>query len=114
MPKPSPQVAHGLHRPTSPTAVRPAHSCAASPAAHTLDRVPSTQAHHLRCSNPHSAYRTTHVPIPAVSSLGSFRTPAASARRTAFMRPASETLHKTGTALIEQNISAQPPVARPL
>jgi hypothetical protein len=41
--------------------------------------------HHSPCAprpNPHSAGRTTHVPIPAVSSLGGFRTPALGARGT--------------------------------
>jgi hypothetical protein len=95
MPKPSSQVARDLHRCTPPTAIKAAHSCATSPPTHTLDRVNSTQAHHLRHPNPHSARRTTNVPIPAVSSLGGFRTPADSARRTACMRPASETLHRS-------------------
>src|ERR1700741_3159887 len=93
MPKLSSQAAHDLHRSTPPTAITAAHSCPNSPSTHTLDRVRSTLPHHLRRSNPHSACRTANVPIPAVSSLGGFRTPALSARGCRHHGPASETLH---------------------
>src|SRR6266851_2839780 len=51
---------------------------------------------HPRRSNPHSERRTPNVTLPAVSSLGGFRTPAAGVRGTARARPASENLHTCG------------------
>jgi len=49
-----------------------------------------------------------HVLLPAVSSLGGFRTPAARLRGTVRARPASEILHRFGKAQTEQMFSALP------
>jgi hypothetical protein len=63
-------VQHRLQRPST-------RSCTASQSTLALDRTPTTQAHHLR-PNPHSARCAAAVPLPAISCLGAFRTPAAS------------------------------------
>ena len=58
-------------------------------------RLATTRAHHPPRPNPHSPGRTTNVSLPAVSSLGGFRTPAAiplgSALITAGIRNPSQT-----------------------
>jgi hypothetical protein len=53
------------------------HQSSPPNARNPLDRVLSTQAHHPRRSNPHSARGTTTRSPIAVSFLGGFRTPAA-------------------------------------
>ena len=50
----------------------------------------------MRPSNPHSVCRTLPCSLPALSFFGGFRTPAAGARRAVVIRPASETLHRSG------------------
>src|SRR5258708_2056387 len=47
-----------------------------------LDRVRSRQLPHQRQSNRHKPCRTASHPFPAISSLGGFRTPAATAHGT--------------------------------
>ena len=54
---------------------------AVSPSASLLNRLDPIHTPHPRHSNPHSARRATHVPPPAVSSLGGLRTPAPCPRR---------------------------------
>jgi hypothetical protein len=49
--------------------------------ANLLNRLDPNHTPHPRHSNPHSARRTTHVSLPAVSSLGGLRTPAPCPRR---------------------------------
>jgi hypothetical protein len=72
---------------------RSSPATSSTPARNLLDRVLSTQAHHPRRSNPHSARgATTRSPI-AVSFLGGFRPPAAQVRGNRRQGPASETLH---------------------
>src|ERR1700676_4181325 len=56
---------------------RSSPATSSTPARNPLDRVLSTQAHHPRRSNPHSARGTTTRSPIAVSFLGGFRTPAA-------------------------------------
>ena len=62
-----------------------------------LDRLATSQPPHPRRSNPHSASRTSILSIPAVSSLGGFRTPAPGVRGTVRHGPAPENLHKNGS-----------------
>src|ERR1700680_1076132 len=56
---------------------RSSPATSSTPARNPLDRVLSTQAHHPRRSNPHSARGTTTRSPIAVSFLGGFRNPAA-------------------------------------
>ncbi len=51
---------------------------------------------HTPQTNPHRARGSALVSLPAVSSIGGFRTPAAGVRGQRRARPASETLHRTG------------------
>jgi hypothetical protein len=57
-----------------------------------------------------SARLTAHVPLPAISSFGRFRTPVAGVRGTARARPASENAHRSGCKVssMSAEMRAQP------
>ena len=75
----------------------PHHSCNLPSRASSARQPAAPPCDPARLSNPHrpGARRTVLPSLPAVSSLGGFRTPAASARGKACERPASENLHNT-------------------
>ena len=74
----------------------PHHSCNLPSRASSARQPAAPPCDPARLSNPHrpGARRTVLPSLPAVSSLGGFRTPAASARGKACERPASENLHR--------------------
>ena len=74
----------------------PHHSCNLPSRASSARQPAAPPCDRARLSNPHrpGARRTVLPSLPAVSSLGGFRTPAASARGKACERPASENLHR--------------------
>ena len=82
----NPDSCINLHRPTQIDTTKTTSSSAATPSANAFDPVASDHMPHPRRSNPHSARGTDTRTPSAVSSLGGFRTPAASARGT--VRPA--------------------------
>ena len=82
----------------------PHHSCNLPSRASSARQPAAPPCDPARLSNPHrpGARRTVLPSLPAVSSLGGFRTPAASARGKACERPASENLHKSGRHALQQ------------
>ena len=80
----------------------PHHSCNLPSRASSARQPAAPPCDPARLSNPHrpGARRTVLPSLPAVSSLGGFRTPAASARGKACERPASENLHRLGPVAI--------------
>ena len=78
----NPDSCINLHRPTQIDTTKTTSSSAATPSANAFDPVASDHMPHPRRSNPHSARGTDTRTPSAVSSLGGFRTPAASARGT--------------------------------
>lgn len=79
----NPDSCINLHRPTQIDTSKTTSSSAARPSANAFDPVASDHMPHPRRSNPHSVHAARiRLPLPAVSSLGGFRTPAASARGT--------------------------------
>jgi hypothetical protein len=84
-----------LYRSTYLATIKATGSSAPTAFTIELDRLAPTQPPHPRRSNPHSARRPATLTLPAVSSLGGFRTPAPDVPATAPARPASENLHRT-------------------
>ena len=82
----------------------PHHSCNLPSRASSARQPAAPPCDPARLSNPHrpGARRTVLPSLPAVSSLGGFRTPAASARGKACERPASENLHISGCEQSQQ------------